>query len=193
MRRTLIIIALLVSAALPLLAGPDTQPAKEKKKKWHPFNIFPHEMHTALFEGASFSCDNCHADPASFGDRTKVNRLGCHICHNNPNPPLPGAQDCNRCHPGGKFPKPESHKVDWRSKHQVYAKQNPKECETCHSNRMFCIDCHQRRDTVQERMHKRNFKFFHSIEARANPRKCDACHTVNYCQECHAGQGSSKR
>jgi hypothetical protein len=42
-------------------------------------------------------------------------------------------------------------------------------------------------------MHRRNFKFFHSIEARANPRRCSACHTVNFCQECHAGRGSSKR
>ena len=83
--------------------------------------------------------------------------------------------------------------MDWVGRHQSLAKQNPAECASCHTNPMFCLDCHKRRDTVQERMHKRNFKFFHSIEARANPRKCDACHTVTYCQECHSGRGSSKR
>ncbi len=184
-------VILLVAVSLPLLAGPETQPAKGKKGKWHPFDIYNHEMHTVLFESVSFPCDNCHKDPASFGDRTKVNRLGCHLCHNNPKPPLPAEQGCERCHPGGKFPKPESHKVDWIGKHQVYAKGDPKYCQQCHSNAMFCIDCHQRRDSVSERVHKRNFKYFHSIPARANPRKCDACHTVNFCQQCHSGRENS--
>lgn len=191
MKRISLVVLLLLAASLPLLAEPESQPVK--KKKFHPFDIYPHEMHTALFESASFSCDNCHKDPASFGDRTKVNRLGCHICHNNPSPPVPGSQDCNRCHPNGQFPKPESHKVDWLKKHQAYAKQDPKYCTQCHSNAMFCMDCHQKRETIEQRVHKRNWKFYHSIEARANPRKCDACHTVNYCQECHAGRESSKR
>src|SRR3989338_4647452 len=172
-----------VLLALPLAA----------KKKLHPFDIYNHEMHTSLFEAASVACDHCHADPESFTDRKKVNRLGCHLCHNNPKAPLPASNDCLRCHEPGKFEKPRTHKVDWVGRHQSLAKQNPAECASCHTNPMFCLDCHKRRDTVQERMHKRNFKFFHSIEARANPRKCDACHTVNFCQDCHAGQGRSKR
>ena len=160
------------------------------KKTPHPFDLFDHEMHTGLFEMGNISCDLCHADPDSFNDRSKINRLGCHTCHNNPNPPLPGTQECTVCHIGGKFPKPESHKTGWIGKHENYAKQNPEECAQCHRDRMFCIDCHKRRDTVQTRVHSRNFKFFHSIEARANPRKCDACHTVDYCQQCHSGRGN---
>lgn len=165
--------------------------AKEKKK-FHPFDVYDHEMHTPIFEGSSVACETCHADPDSYGDRKKVNPLGCHKCHNSPKPIMDVTKPCNTCHIEG-FPKPKSHKVDWIGRHQIYAKQNPKECTQCHANPMFCIDCHQRRDTVQEKMHRRNFRFFHSIEARGNPRKCDACHTVNFCQECHSGRGTSKR
>lgn len=166
--------------------------AKEKKVK-HPFDLFDHEMHTGLFEMANIQCELCHADPESFGDREKINRLGCHTCHNNKDAPLPATQECTVCHIGGKFPKPESHKSGWIAKHEAYAKQNPENCSQCHRDAMFCIDCHKRRDTVQQRVHKRDFKFFHSIEARANPRKCDACHTVTYCQQCHSGKGDAKR
>ena len=91
---------------------------------------------------------------------------------------------------GKKSDKPENHWADWMAKHQIYAKSDPGSCTQCHVNANFCIDCHRRRDTVQERVHKRNFKLFHSIQARANPRKCDACHTVDYCQTCHAGRGT---
>lgn len=181
--RTVIV---LVTALLVIL------PAQARKKR-HPFDLFNHEFHTSLFEAASFSYENCHADPDSFTDRKKVNRLGCHLCHNHPNPPLPAAQDCNRCHVDGKFPKPDSHKTSWVERHQVEAKADPASCQQCHSNQIFCINCHQRRDTVQERVHRRNFKFFHSIQARANPRKCDACHTVDYCQKCHSGKGDSSQ
>lgn len=173
-----------------LLAGPVL--AKGKKVK-HPFDLFDHEMHTGLFEAAGIACEVCHADPESFEKKEKINRLGCHTCHNNPNPPLPAEQDCTRCHQIGKSPPPSSHKAGWLSKHEYYAKQNIQGCFQCHTNSMFCIDCHKRRDTVTQRMHRRNFRFFHSIEARANPRKCDACHTVTYCQTCHAGMGDSKR
>lgn len=162
------------------------------KKKSHPFDVYDHDMHTAMFEGV-IKCERCHADPESYGDRKKVNPLGCHICHKDSNPPLEGPKTCTTCHIGGKFPKPQSHKAGWIEKHQVYAKQDPKYCKQCHGNRNFCIDCHKRRDTVNERMHRRNFKFFHSIEARANPRRCQACHTVSSCLRCHTGRGNSKR
>ncbi|MBI1909473.1 MAG: hypothetical protein HYS22_04830 [Deltaproteobacteria bacterium] len=170
--------------------------AEARKKKFHPFDLFDHEMHTPMFEGV-IPCETCHADPDSYTDRRKINRLGCHTCHNNPNPPLPGNNDCNVCHKTGSggtpFPKPASHKMDWLNKHKTLAQQNPAECTQCHANAIFCINCHKRRDTIQQRMHRRNFKFFHSIEARANPHRCDACHLVNFCQDCHSGRGNSNR
>ncbi len=166
--------------------------AARGKKKPHPFDLYDHEMHTPLFEAASVACETCHADPDSFGNREKINKMGCHLCHNNPNPPLAATNECTVCH--GKIPpKPKSHLTDWLNKHQVYAKQNPQECVQCHTNAMFCLNCHSRRDTIQTRMHPRNFRFFHSIEARSNPHRCDACHTVDYCQSCHAGRGTSIR
>lgn len=176
---------------LVVCLGATSAMAREKKKT-HPFDSFDHEMHMGLFEGASVACETCHPTQEAYGDRSKMNRTGCHQCHNSPKPILPATSDCALCHkPGG--PKPSNHKVDWLAKHQVYAKQDPKLCASCHANAMFCVQCHARRDTVQQSMHRRNFRFFHSIEARANPRRCDACHVVTFCQDCHAGKANSGR
>ena len=183
-----IIIALLLSLQTDAIL------AKEKKIK-HPFDLFNsevHEMHNSFFEAANIPCTTCHPTDDAFGNRDKMNKMGCHTCHNNPNPPAPAEQNCNRCHIGGKFPKPQSHKSGWIAKHQNYAKQDPQYCTQCHQNAYFCINCHQRRDSIQTVMHSRNFLMYHSIEARANPRKCDECHALNYCQNCHSGKGNSK-
>ncbi|MBI2501001.1 MAG: hypothetical protein HYW02_05970 [Deltaproteobacteria bacterium] len=180
---------LFLITALLLVASPSLA---KKKKPPHPFDLYNHEMHTGIFESLSVACETCHADPDSYGDRSKVNKTGCHLCHNSPKPIIEATKDCSLCHKEGP-PKPQSHRVDWTRQHQVPAKQNPEECKTCHTNATFCINCHKRRDTVSEKVHRRNFRLFHSIEARANPRRCDACHSVTFCQECHAGRGSSKR
>lgn len=160
--------------------------SREKPK--HPFDLYDHDMHNAFFESANVACETCHADPDSFADHSKINRMGCHFCHNSPKPLFDGAtQDCTVCHQKG-LPKPPSHRTNWITKHQVYAKTNPDSCTTCHTNAEFCITCHKARDSVKQTLHGRNFRFFHSIEARANPRKCEACHTVDFCQKCHSGR-----
>ncbi|MBI4365907.1 MAG: hypothetical protein HY543_03720 [Deltaproteobacteria bacterium] len=157
-----------------------------------PFDRFDHEMHTPLFEGVGVACETCHADSESYGKLAKLNRIGCHTCHNNPQAPIPATSTCTLCHgKGGAMP--GNHRVDWLAKHQAIAKQRPQQCADCHADIMFCVTCHARRDTVQQTMHSRNFRFYHSIEARANPRRCDACHTVTYCRDCHAGRGDSGR
>ncbi|MBI4212215.1 MAG: hypothetical protein HY540_06210 [Deltaproteobacteria bacterium] len=161
-------------------------------KAKHPYDKYDHEMHNSFFESAEVSCEMCHADPDSYGNRKKVNRLGCHRCHNDPAPILPANPDCMLCHEAG-IPKPQNHKTRWIAKHGSISKQAPETCKQCHPSTMFCMDCHKRRDTVQERMHTRNFRFYHSVEARANPRKCDSCHRVSFCQDCHAGKETSGR
>lgn len=176
-------------AAVISLAGGSAAVAKGK---FHPYDIYDHKMHMSLFEAAGLSCEACHADPASYGDRKKVMRTGCHICHNAPKPAMPAPSDCSMCHPDGP-PRPESHKLGWMARHQVEAKADPSACAWCHKNAIFCIGCHKRRDTVKERVHKSSFRFYHSIEARANPRRCDACHAAAYCQNCHAGRGDSSK
>jgi len=186
--RSVFIIAVFSLAVSVLLVSS----VSAKRSKIHPFDVYNHEMHNGLFEAAGVSCDKCHADPASYGDRKKVNPMGCHGCHKDPNPPIPATRTCTMCHFDG-IPKPMDHKVNWMEKHQVYGKNNPPSCNECHPNQMFCLDCHTKRQTVRERVHRRNFRFTHSVKARANPRSCDSCHTVNYCQECHSGRGSSKR
>lgn len=80
--------------------------------------------------------------------------------------------------------KPESHRAGWMAAHQQTAKNDSSSCKMCH-NAYFCIDCHQRRDTITQRVHRRNFLFYHSVDARANPRKCDECHKLNFCTDCH--------
>jgi len=161
--------------------------AEGKKKKFDPFDLYDHEMHNGFYEMASFACETCHINENAF-TRETVNRLGCHQCHNNPNPPAPAEQDCSRCHPNGQFPKPKSHNAGWLKQHRIHAKADPKSCATCHSDSMFCIDCHQRRDKIQNRVHPRSFRQFHSIEARATPQKCDSCHVVQFCTNCHQGK-----
>lgn len=80
---------------------------------------------------------------------------------------------------------PDSHRAGWETKHQTAAKAYSSSCTGCHKA-YFCINCHNRRDTIQQVVHRRNFKFYHSVEARANPRKCDECHRPQYCADCHA-------
>ena len=162
------------------------------KKPPPPFDRFDHEMHTPLFESVSVACETCHVDPDSYGNLEKLHRIGCHTCHNNPDAPIPATSTCTLCHVKGSTP-PRNHRLAWLTRHKTDAKQRPTECAGCHPSIMFCVNCHHRRDTVQQEMHSRNFRFTHSIEARANPRRCDACHTVTYCQDCHAGRGNSGR
>ena len=157
-----------------------------KKKRFDPFDLYDHEMHNTFYEMAGTACESCHINDNAYTRKT-VNRFGCHQCHNNSNPPVPAEQDCARCHREGGI-KPKSHNADWLNQHKFRAKSAPKECATCHTNTMFCVDCHQRRDTIQSRRHPKNFKQFHSIQARANPRQCDSCHQVQFCTQCHRGR-----
>ena len=51
---------------------------------------------------------------------------------------------------------PDSHRAGWKVKHQQAAKSDAASCNGCHKP-FFCVDCHQRRDTVTEQVHKNNF------------------------------------
>jgi hypothetical protein len=68
--------------------------------------------------------------------------------------------------------------------HAGIARAEPEQCESCHRQTQ-CINCHQRRDTIQTVVHERNFRFFHSVEARANPMACGSCHRQDFCTNCH--------
>ncbi len=85
--------------------------------------------------------------------------------------------------------KPGSHSAGWVQMHQSTAKIDSSSCKACHKP-WFCIDCHERRDSIQQRVHKRNYMFYHSVEARANPRKCDQCHKIVFCRDCHSNPTS---
>jgi hypothetical protein len=97
---------------------------------------------------------------------------------------LGAAAVCHAFDPDKDASMPDSHRSGWDVAHQQAAKNDPSYCSECHKP-YFCIDCHQRRDTITQRVHKRNFKFYHSVEARANPHRCDACHSISFCTDCH--------
>ncbi|MBI4238422.1 MAG: hypothetical protein HY696_08400 [Deltaproteobacteria bacterium] len=182
----------LLLIAIVAVAADEKKTEKPKAELPVPFSLYDHEMHNGLFEAGGVGCETCHVDERSYGDLRYLNRIGCHTCHNNPDATMPGPNTCTLCHGEGGA-QPRNHRVAWLAQHQVFAKANGAECAQCHANVMFCVNCHQRRDTVQETAHRRNFRFFHSIEARANPRRCEACHTVTMCQACHAGRETSAK
>lgn len=180
MKRGLLFILILL-AAVRVFGGEGKRP--------HPFDLYNHPKHFQIFATAGFACTNCHKDlssPEAFKDRAKINRLGCHACHQAPNPPAKAPQDCMLCHKEG-LPRPEFHDASWIQQHASRAKAEPNLCANCHQSVMFCVDCHQRRDSIQRRMHNLNFKFYHSLEARANAHRCDACHQKAFCTNCHQG------
>ena len=158
---------------------------------------FDHGKHAGALAKSQVSCLDCHrfdvlldsADEAAARDLSAralyPGSAACHFCHGPSESRMRDApQACTYCH-GNLLPlMPENHKVAWLKVHASVSQANPVECENCHRN-SFCIDCHERRDTIQTRVHERNFRFFHSLQARANPVQCGSCHRADYCINCH--------
>jgi hypothetical protein len=85
--------------------------------------------------------------------------------------------------------KPESHNSSWIKTHGQSSKVNEEECLSCHTNRDYCIRCHQ--DT-QPRNHTPAWvKRGHGLEARWNRDNCITCHKNDFCEECHTSSQPS--
>ncbi len=169
-----------------VFAGLAAQAKLPSPKAGDPMALFDHNKHHEYFSKLSTSCEVCHKTQDSY-TRDKVEKLGCHACHNNAQSPSAKAKKfkCITCHKDLKKVKPENHYLNWMSVHQTTAKQGKKDCLKCHKS-FDCTSCHQQRDTINQKIHSRNYRYYHSIEARSNPQKCDRCHKVSYCKECHA-------
>jgi len=114
-------------------------------------------------------------------------KVTCHYCHNNPEKtPAPDAPTkCYICHLNMREIEPQNHKVaDWLKKHSLTFYTSSKDCKDCHKE-SFCIDCHLRRDVIENLVHPRNYEKLHGIEVSANPAKCSKCHHLSFCMECH--------
>lgn len=152
-----------------------------KSKKAVIKELFNHDMHTEIFTGSNVACDLCHVKDQYTWD--KMDKGGCHKCHNSPKPVMPATSRCQMCHEKYKV-KPTNHTVAWQSEHKTFANAKPDECKACHNDR-FCIKCHEQRDDVGLNVHKRNYRYFHSIDVRLDPKKCDRCHDISFCTKCH--------
>jgi len=149
--------------------------------------IINHEVH--LKKG--INCIMCHnrvAHPnmeeykTEYEDWMKMD--GCVRCHKQEeNSPAPGA--CKACHPKGFELKPENHfaKGFMPSGHWKLKEEDPKYCEMCHNEKVFCYNCHG-----MEMPHPGDWKKTHRTIGKKKPGSCKLCHKgKNFCNNCHHG------
>lgn len=158
----------------------------------HITKLFNHEKHFPIMDQYDLDCLSCHADKTTLKDvrpAAKVKReFTCHDCHRNAQMISLAPQRCEGCHTDLHPVKPASHFLNWNQRHATFAKTDPLECASCHTQES-CVDCHMQRDSIQQTAHPRTFLYSHSIEARANPHACGSCHQKNFCTDCHVGKG----
>lgn len=164
-------------------------------------SLFSHKRHQLPFQSMGISCTECHSfavksqsfDPLAENVESgflKPSRKVCHECHLG-KIQTARVNQCSLCHLNPAQLKPESHKLDWRSRHGQFAQMDPESCNSCHrENQNACSNCHTQRSTMKPNVHRPNFRMFHSIEARINPAKCSTCHaSTSFCIQCHKGDG----
>jgi hypothetical protein len=160
-------------------------------------SVFDHGKHRVLLEKDGFNCITCHPFNAvlesqheKLGDEIEARYLKpgqetCHACHNNEERKAKRPLKCTSCHKDNMAAiKPKTHTLSFKKDHRILAQTSGEECQLCHAQ-SFCVDCHMRRDTMQNKVHEGNYLFYHAIEARANPMKCSSCHRQNFCLGCH--------
>lgn len=177
------------------VAAPNYKPSHPPQfvQKWP--ELFNHKKHLEKFKQMGVSCTECHtfsvkantSDPllpgVSKGYLIPDKKI-CHDCHLG-KINIPRSNECVLCHTNTHDLMPESHKLNWKSRHGTFAEMDRDSCRECHSDKN-CTQCHVQRDTSKPQVHRPNFRISHSIEARMNPQKCVTCHTtVNSCVMCH--------
>jgi len=100
---------------------------------------------------------------------------------------------CQNCHQGENLDR-FTHPLNYEFTHALEAQVNDRTCTTCHTDQMFCIDCH-RDNLVMPHNHTAGWAVpidggRHRLEALNNLETCIACHEENaqtICQPCHGG------
>jgi hypothetical protein len=112
---------------------------------------------------------------------------------------------CTDCHDGRVRPR-SIHPSDYINMHPIEARMMTQNCESCHRNQSFCLDCHLRVGVGQSSppADKNNARFHppkaiwsdpprkqghHSFEAERNLNQCVSCHTERDCVACHGALG----
>ncbi|MCZ7584622.1 MAG: cytochrome c family protein [Deltaproteobacteria bacterium] len=162
--------------------------------------LFDHKTHIADMDK---TCQECHQET----DKTRVqlpSHKNCVECHQEDLDKML----CGKCHIdlaaiGLKALSSYSHKADFMSRHDEYARNSMKSCAQCHTE-SFCLDCHNKHESLKPSLkypekttanliHRGDWETAHRFEARTDPASCLRCHGVNACNTCHAERGVGAR
>ena len=154
---------------------------------------FPHEKHNAFFGTKNLGCTSCHGfgpdgRPAWEGHF----RDNCHQCHvtgpSESGEPVTAvvSKPCTTCH--AEVPAPFDHGAGWEQAHGAEARADVQACRACHKA-AFCVDCHERKESLQYQVHDRTWLSVHGMAARTDPFACDDCHAKSTCENCHRAAG----
>jgi len=177
-------------------------PDHDEDKKWWTLRekrsdiYYPHNAHLEVMEQEGDSCLLCHSFTKSdVADAKKLKQVTlianealkpiCHSCHVEEKR---APWRCDLCHDNKEKIWPADHRSDYKNHHGEIARQNEKNCETCHLDMNFCTDCHMRRDTSGQGYHPLGYRTLHGLESRMDPARCGRCHNELYCSDCHAAQ-----
>jgi c(7)-type cytochrome triheme protein len=148
------------------------------------------------------SCQECHTEqnviPATHlanyqhthGDEVRSTAVDatqtCNTCHS--------LQYCQTCHEYDNLDR-FTHPLNYSVTHHLDARGRERDCNVCHIDRGFCIDCHNA-FLVLPHNHTAGWANRvpgdggrHSIEARRDFEGCLSCHEQNYelsCAKCHS-------
>jgi len=154
-----------------------------------------HEQRAGAQEKGSGGCRDCHDKLALSDGEQRPKGDSCAACHSPSNVPLRPAQL--------NLDKPQQvtvHRGDWLSRHNQEARLDGKACLTCHEQRHFCNDCHERLGVAAGKVlggnnnpHPagwilRGSGQFHGDAVRRDALGCAVCHdrgAASNCVTCH--------
>lgn len=128
---------------------------------------------------------------ANHGDLARANAaevsadMSCMVCHKQ--------SYCQDCHEGENLDR-LAHPLNYEFTHALEARSRENDCAVCHTEKQFCIACHQENNILP---HNHTAGWVNNIpndggrhvyEARYDLENCAACHEANaeqICQPCH--------
>ncbi len=126
-----------------------------------------------------------HSDLATNEDPSILGDKKCSTCHS--------VNYCQDCHEGDNLDR-NTHPLNYQFTHSLEAQVKDIECSTCHTDRLFCIECH-RDNHIMPHNHSPGWTNqipddggSHAIEAEIDLESCMACHEQDaeqICQPCH--------
>jgi hypothetical protein len=126
-----------------------------------------------------------HSDLARNEDPAILKDKKCSTCHS--------VNYCQDCHEGDNLDR-TTHPLNYQFTHSLDAQLKKIECSSCHTDRLFCIECH-RDNQIMPHNHSPGWVNRipddggrHKLEAQIDLESCMACHEQNaeqICQPCH--------